>query len=233
MSSKITSITLVQDKLLEKDVFPQKNGDRFHTTFATNVIQSILEKEDKCILTLLKDTTYSLSIKLKVNSNTVNSFKDFFGNNIYIFDKNKDCFTLIDEYDNFKVSHILIIGTVDKSNEDVSFEFGNITKKFLIIDDNVDVNTSKYTDVTVEEYLNLYYIEHFSLNIIEFYELYNKYIKNTEGVGQGEGGQRGQGGEEGQGGVEGGVGQGGGGGTEMTGKKKTVKKIKKTKNKVA
>lgn len=229
MSSKITSITLVQDKLLEKDVFPQKNGDRFHTTFATNVIQSILEKEDKCILTLLKDTTYSLSIKLKVNSNTVNSFKDFFGNNIYIFDKNKDCFTLIDEYDNFKVSHILIIGTVDKSNEDVSFEFGNITKKFLIIDDNVNGNTSKYTNVTVEEYLNLYYIEHFSLNIIEFYELYNNYIKNTGGVvegeeGQGEGGQRGQGGEEGQ---------GGGGGTEMTGKKKTVKKIKKTKNKVA
>lgn len=229
MSSKIESITLVKDKLLEKDVFPQKNGDRFHTTFATNVIQSILEKEDKCILTLLKDTTYSLSIKLKVNSNTVNSFKEFFGNNIYIFDKNKDCFILKDEYDNFKVSHILIIGTVDKLNEDALFQFGNITKTFLIIDDNVDVNTSKYKDVTVEEYLNLYYIEHFSLNIIEFYELYNNYIKNTGGVvegeeGQGEGGQRGQGGEEGQ---------GGGGGTEMTGKKKTVKKIKKTKNKVA
>ena len=84
MSRKITSITLVRDKLLEKDVFPQKNGDRFHTTFATDVIQGILDKDNKCILTLLKDTTYSLSIKLKVNSNTVNSFKDSF-DNIYIY----------------------------------------------------------------------------------------------------------------------------------------------------
>ena len=86
MSSKITSITLVQDKLLENDVFPQKNGDRFHTTFVTDVIPGILDKEDKCILTLLKDTTYSLSIKLKVNSYTVNSFKDSFDfDNIYIY----------------------------------------------------------------------------------------------------------------------------------------------------
>ena len=48
MNSKITSITLVRDKLLETDVFPKKNGDRFHTTFENDVIQGILEKEDKC-----------------------------------------------------------------------------------------------------------------------------------------------------------------------------------------
>ena len=65
-------------------VFPKKNGDRFHTTFAADVIPGILKKEDKCILTLLKGKTYSLSIKLKVNSNTVNSFKDSF-DNIYIY----------------------------------------------------------------------------------------------------------------------------------------------------
>ena len=297
MNSKITSITLVRDKLLETDVFPKKNGDRFHTTFENDVIQGILEKEDKCILTLLKDKTYSLSIKLKVNSNMVNSFKDSFDfDNIYIFDKKKDCFklnTATTIYDILKVSHILIIGTAYEPNAPAApaeaaapFEFNGITKTFLIIDNNVDGNTPKYTDVTIEEYLNLYYIEHFSLNIIEFSDLYKKYKNNTEeesGVEPGEqreaaGGVEGAAGEveeeeggggerqvaqvegEAAGGVEGAAGegvkpgegqvapgapevgeaevevevgvkgrQGGGGGTEMTGKKKTVKKIKKNK----
>ena len=294
MNSKITSITLVRDKLLETDVFPKKNGDRFHTTIATDVIPDILKKEDKCILTLLKDKTYSLSIKLKVNSNMVNSFKDSFDfDNIYIFDKKKDCFKLntITTYDSLTVSHILIIGTAAKPNAPAApaeaaapFEFNGITKTFLIIDNNVDGNTPKYTDVTIEEYLNLYYIEHFSLNIIEFSDLYKKYKNNTEeesGVEPGEqreaaGGVEGAAGEveeeeggggerqvaqvegEAAGGVEGAAGegvkpgegqvapgapevgeaevevgvkgrQGGGGGTEMTGKKKTVKKIKKNK----
>jgi hypothetical protein len=273
MSSKITSITLVRDKLLETDVFPKKNGDRFHTTFAADVIPDILKKEDKCILTLLKDKTYSLSIKLKVSSNTVNSFKDSFDfDNIYIFDKNKNCFELntITTYNSLTVSHILIIGTAAEPNAPAApFEFNGITKTFLIIDNNVDGNTPKYTDVTIEEYLNLYYIEHFSLNIIEFSDLYKKYKNNTEevpgvggvageepegevgveevggeeapGVGE-EGGQGGQRDAEEpgvaapvgrvapEGGGEGGEGRvGGGGGTEMTGKKKTVKKIKKNK----
>ena len=269
MNSKITSITLVRDKLLEKDVFPHKNGDRFHTTFAADVIPGILKKEDKCILTLLNDKTYSLSIKLKVNSYTVNSFKDSFDfDKTYIFDKNKNCFELntITTYDSLTVSHILIIGTVDKPNAPAApFEFNGITKTFLIIDNNVDGNTPKYTDVTIEEYLNLYYIEHFSLNIIEFSDLYKKYKNNTEEESGGqreaveaagveeEGGEVGEeapgvGGVAGEGApvgrgepepeveveegvVEGGVKgrQGGGGGTEMTGKKKTVKKIKKNK----
>ena len=191
MNSKITSITLVSDKLLETDVFPKKNGDRFHTTIATDVIPDILKKEDKCILTLLKDKTYSLSIKLKVNSYTVNSFKDSFDfDNIYIFDKKKDCFKLntITTYDSLTVSHILIIGTAYEPNAPAApFEFNGITKTFLIIDNNVDGNTPKYTDVTIEEYLNLYYIEHFSLNIIEFSDLYKKYKNNTE---EESGGQR-------------------------------------------
>jgi hypothetical protein len=311
MSSKITSITLVRDKLLETDVFPKKNGDRFHTTFAADVIPDILKKEDKCILTLLKDKTYSLSIKLKVNSNTVNSFKDSFDfDNIYIFDKNKNCFELntITTYDILKVSHILIIGTAYEPNAPAEaaaqFEFNGITKIFLIINSDETRNTPKYTDVTIEEYLNLYYIEHFSLNIIEFSDLYKKYKNNTEEesggqreaaeepeapegegeegrvapeVGEGRGevgvGQVAQGAQgapgapevgEAAGGVEGAAGeggrvalvgrgepepeveveegaaevevevgvkgrQGGGGGTEMTGKKKTVKKIKKNK----
>lgn len=288
MNSKITSITLAQDKLLETDVFPKKNGDRFHTTFATDVIPDILKKEDKCILTLLKDTTYSLSIKLKVNSNMVNSFKDSFDfDKTYIFDKNKNCFELntITTYDSLTVSHILIIGTAAEPNAPAAsaeaaaqFEFNGITKTFLIINSDETRNTPKYTDVTIEEYLNLYYIEHFSLNIIEFSDLYKKYKNNTEevaGVEEGVGGVAGEGapgapgeggaagapeveeeeaqggqrdaeepgvaapvgrvapeggGEGGEGRVGGGAGsQGGGGGTEMTGKKKTVKKIKKNK----
>jgi hypothetical protein len=215
MSSKITSITLVRDKLLETDVFPKKNGDRFHTTFAADVIPGILKKEDKCILTLLKDKTYSLSIKLKVSSNTVNSFKDSFDfDNIYIFDKNKNCFELntITTYDILKVSHILIIGTAYEPNAPAEaaaqFEFNGITKIFLIINSDETRNTPKYTDVTIEEYLNLYYIEHFSLNIIEFSDLYKKYKNNTEevaGVEEGVGGVAGEGapGAPGEGGAAG------------------------------
>jgi hypothetical protein len=215
MNSKITSITLVRDKLLETDVFPKKNGDRFHTTFAADVIPDILKKEDKCILTLLKDKTYSLSIKLKVSSNTVNSFKDSFDfDNIYIFDKNKNCFELntITTYDILKVSHILIIGTAYEPNAPAEaaaqFEFNGITKIFLIINSDETRNTPKYTDVTIEEYLNLYYIEHFSLNIIEFSDLYKKYKNNTEevaGVEEGVGGVAGEGapGAPGEGGAAG------------------------------
>ena len=161
MSSKITSITLVRDKLLETDVFPKKNGDRFHTTFAADVIPGILKKEDKCILTLLKGKTYSLSIKLKVNSYTVNSFKDSFDfDKTYIFDKNKNCFELntITTYDSLTVSHILIIGTAAPAEAAAQFEFNGITKTFLIINSDETRNTPKYTDVTIEEYLNLYYI---------------------------------------------------------------------------
>lgn len=211
MSSKITSITLVRDKLLETDVFPKKNGDRFHTTFAADVIPGILKKEDKCILTLLKDKTYSLSIKLKVNSNMVNSFKDSFDfDNIYIFDKKKDCFKLntITTYDSLTVSHILIIGTAAPAEAAAQFEFNGITKIFLIINSDETRNTPKYTDVTIEEYLNLYYIEHFSLNIIEFSDLYKKYKNNTEevaGVEEGVGGVAGEGapGAPGEGGAAG------------------------------
>jgi hypothetical protein len=258
MSNQIRSISLVKDKSLSNDVFPQKNGDRFHTTFANDVIQGIFEKDDKCILTLLKDKTYSLSIKLQSKDKKVLSFKNRF-NDILVFDNNKKCFAIQDTYDNFQVSYILIIGGVDNTGA-TTFQF-NITKTFLIIDtevDNIDSNTL-YKDVTIEEYLNLYYIEHFSLNIIEFSELYKKYKTNTgEGVGEqeeavgeervGEGVEEvGTGGEEGValGGEEVALGgeegvapggedgrQGGGGGTEMTGKKKTVKKIKKNKNKV-
>ncbi len=184
----------------------------------------------------------------------------------------------ITTYDSLTVSHILIIGTAAEPNAPAAqFEFNGITKTFLIINSDETRNTPKYTDVTIEEYLNLYYIEHFSLNIIEFSDLYKKYKNNTEevpGVGgvageepEGEvgveevGGEEAPGvGEEGgqvapvgrgepevevgaaEGGVKPGEGQvapgvagvgagsqGGGGGTEMTGKKKTVKKIKKNK----
>jgi len=197
MSNQITSISLVKDKSLSNDVFQQKNGDRFHTTFTNDVIQDIFEKDDKCILTLLKGTTYSLSIKLKATSNTVNRFKNSF-NNILVFDKNKNCFELntTTAYDNFTVSHILIIGTANMPNTPATpFEFNGITKTFLIIIDNGVVdNTPKYKDVTMEEYLNLYYIEHFSLNIIEFSELYKNYKTNT---GEGVGGQGRQGEEAG------------------------------------
>jgi len=131
-------------------------------------------------------------------------------------------------YDSLTVSHILIIGTVDKPN--APFVFSGITKTFLIIKSDELGNTPKYKNVTIEEYLNLYYIEHFSLNIIEFSELYNKYKNNTGeepggvaapggvvapgGVGRQGGGEEGQGVAPGWRG-----GQGGGGGTEMTGKK--------------
>ena len=182
----------------------------------------------------------------------------------------------ITTYDSLTVSHILIIGTAYEPNAPAApaeaaaqFEFNGITKTFLIINSDETRNTPKYTDVTIEEYLNLYYIEHFSLNIIEFSDLYKKYKNNTEevpgvggvageepegevgveevggeeapGVGE-EGGQGGQRDAEEpgvaapvgrvapEGGGEGGEGRvGGGGGTEMTGKKKTVKKIKKNK----
>jgi hypothetical protein len=244
MSNQITAISLVKDKSLSNDVFPLKNGDRFHTTFDDDVITNILKKDDKCILTLLKDITYSLSINLQSKDNTVVSVKNSF-NNILVFDKNKNCFAIQDTYDIFQVSHILIIGGVN--NPGVTPYNFNITKTFLIIDTKIDINSNTlYKDVTMEEYLNLYYIEHFSLNIIEFSELYKNYKTNTgEGVGgqgrQGEGQGEGQGeeagGQERQGQGEERVGEqaGGeeageqrvGGGTEMIGGKKPVKKIKK------
>lgn len=175
-----TNLYVNHNQRMMEEQFPTSPGGRYHT-FITNKGDND-DNEDiaefsKGILTLLKDTLYSLSIKLEAIDNyTVKNLKYKFNGEIYVFDIKKNCYKINDSYNDYKVTHILIIGNFQNNSEDTSQKEFVISKTYLII--NVEIKgTAKYTEgVSSEEYLNLYYIEHFSLDIKEFMEIYSKYI---------------------------------------------------------
>ena len=190
-----TNLYVNHNQRMMEEQFPTSPGGRYHT-FITNKGDND-DNEDiaefsKGILTLLKVSLYSLSIKLETTYNyTVENFKyKFNGDNIYVFDIKKDCYKINDDsYNKYQVSHILIIGNFQNNSDGTSQKVFVISKTYLII--NVEIKgTAKYTEgVSSEEYLNLYYIEHFSLDIKEFMEIYKKYKEqvtendNTERMG--------------------------------------------------
>ena len=174
-----TNLYVNHNQTMMEEQFPTSPGGRYHTFITNKGGDAYIVEFSKGILTLLKVSLYSLSIKLKTTDNyTVENLKNKFnGDNIYVFDIKKNCYKINDDsYNDNKVTHILIIGNFpDNSNETSQKEFV-ISKTYLII--NVEIKgTAKYTEgVSSEEYLNLYYIEHFSLDIKEFMEIYSKYI---------------------------------------------------------
>ena len=201
-STTYTTLYLQRNGRMTKEVFPLfPPGGRYHTTI-TNKGKGDDDDDDdeditefnKGILTLLiedkvdkKKNLYSLSIELKT-ADTADTFKELkskFNGAKYVFDKEKkNCYKIDDESNDKldekkKVSHILIIGTIPNNSAQENKKVFNITKTYLIINeannyDDIYIHTD---DVSSEEYLNLYYIEHFSLDIIDFMEIYDEYMK--------------------------------------------------------
>lgn len=186
-----TNLYLEHNPNIKDEQFPTSSGGRYHTFIRNKVDEADIKVDEadiaefsKGILTLLKVSLYSLSIKLEKTID-VNNLKNKFNGDIYVFDIQKNCYKINDELNDKQASHILIIGTIqDYSQNENPIDF-KITKTYLIINDEIN-DIAKHTEgVSSEEYLNLYYIEHFSLDIIEFMDIYNKYI-DTEVTQQGE-----------------------------------------------
>lgn len=193
-----TNLYLNHNQKMMEEQFPTSPGGRYHT-FITNKgddDEYITEFNVKGILTLLiedkvdkKKKLYSLSIKLETadTADTVKELKIKFNGAKYVFDKEKkNCYKIDDEsndkLDDKKVSHILIIGIIPNNSAPEDKKVFNITKTYLIINDEIK-GIAKYTEgVSSEEYLNLYYIEHFSLDIKEFMEIYNKYKEQVTDI---------------------------------------------------
>ena len=185
-----TNLYVNHNRKMIEEQFPTSPGGRYHTFITNKGGDADIVEFSKGILTLLKDTLYSLSIKLEAIDNyTVKNLKYKFNGEIYVFDIKKNCYEINESYNDYIVTHILIIGNFQNNSDDTSQKDFVISKTYLII--NVEIKgTAKYTEgVSSEEYLNLYYIEHFSLDIKEFMEIYSKYkeqvtdIDDTERTG--------------------------------------------------
>lgn len=157
----------------------QTNGNRFHINF------KLMGEDRKGILTCLKalNNLYSISI-----SNVTNDTYFEKQNNIKIFQEgnNKDGNIYLVNNKNIDYNannYMLIIGIKQQDENKL-----NVNKTILIInrDSKLKEDTAKrlYTKLlSQEEYLNLYYIKHFSLNITEFInDKYNKYKNNLSGI---------------------------------------------------
>ena len=138
------------------------------------------------ILTCLKPDIklYSFSILINNNNNNdiYNTYIQNFSNKIKLVDKND-----INSIYNFTNNSTSLLNSVYKPNIDnyilIIGELEDGKKnlkvlKIILISNNIDsIKGDYYTDLlTAEEYLNLYYIEHFSLNIPKFIsDKYNPY----------------------------------------------------------
>ena len=143
------------------------------------------------ILTFWKaNKLYSFSILINNNNNNdiYNTYIQNFSNKIKLVDKND-----INSIYNFTNNSTSLLNSVYKPNIDnyilIIGELEDGKKnlkvlKIILISNNIDsIKGDYYTDLlTAEEYLNLYYIEHFSLNIPKFIsDKYNPYKIIIEG----------------------------------------------------
>ena len=181
-------------------------GERRHIKFgpASETDGTVDTKKYNGILTCLKaNKLYSFSILIDNDDisfiKTLSKSNDIkivnkHTNNKYIYNftnSNEYLNNIASIYKGNKDNYMLIIGHL----EDGTLKL-NVEKIILIINNpfvnGIDLGLNKYKDILLqEEYLNLYYIEHFSLNIPKFikdkYTPYEEEVKLTSpGTGEGE-----------------------------------------------
>ena len=177
-------------------------GERRHIKFgpASETDGTVDTKKYNGILTCLKaNKLYSFSILIDNDDisfiKTLSKSNDIkivnkHTNNKYIYNftnSNEYLNNIASIYKGNKDNYMLIIGHL----EDGTLKL-NVEKIILIINNpfvnGIDLGLNKYKDILLqEEYLNLYYIEHFSLNIPKFIkDKYNIYIKETNAEEGGE-----------------------------------------------
>jgi hypothetical protein len=185
---------------IDVEAFPiDKEGKRCKVNISSvngTTLKDLEGKVESIVLTLLKNDDdnkkFSLSIKLNKSSNITSSTLNIpiYGVNKFIYNiNNEDLITKLYKVkpaaDNVKLTHILIIGTaaVDGS---VNFTF-TATKSIFVINATEpqpaleDYGGIFHNLLTIEEFLNLRYIDYFSFDNEKFNELY-------KGISQGGGG---------------------------------------------
>ena len=181
--------TFKQDE--NSEVFPVKEGGRCKVDIEDFIIKTKLKAEsiESIVLTLLKndgDKNFSLSIKLNKNSKITSSElnEHIPGTNKYKYINIEDSITKLYNFQEKDVeyTHILIIGTAI-NDDNTSFTF-NANKSIFVTTNNTELINADSTFqnlLTIEEFLNLRYIDYFSFDNEKFNELY-------KGISQGGGG---------------------------------------------
>lgn len=189
---------------INKEAFPKdKEGNRCKvdiTSFNDTTLKELEGKVESIVLTLLKNDdnkNFSLSIKLNKGSNITRSTLNIpiYGANKFIYNiNNEDLITKLYKVkpaadpaaDNVKLTHILIIGTAAAVDGSDNFTF-TATKSIFVTN---TTTTDQLTDevkpfhdlLTIEEFLNLRYIDYFSFDNEKFNELYKGISRGGGGI---------------------------------------------------
>ena len=190
-----TLLTLKIADINEEEFPKEKEGKRCKVDIASvngTTLKDLEGKVESIVLTLLKNDDdnkkFSLSIKLNKGSNITSSTLNIpiYGVNKYIYNINKeDSITTLYKVtpaDNVKLTHILIIGTaIDKI---ANFTF--TANKSIFVTNTTDQLTPEVTSfhtlLTIEEFLNLRYIDYFSFDNEKFNELYKGILQGGGGI---------------------------------------------------
>lgn len=189
--------TFKEDETEEK--FPkEKEGNRCKvdiTSFTEN-INELTNKVESVVLTLLKGEGdddikkkfFSLSIKLNTDPkiNITSLDKSIYGEKIYIYKNTDESITKlynVSHQGDVKLTHILIIGTASDNSDNFTF---TVTKSIFVTNTTTEQLTTEVTPLhellTIEEFLNLRYIDYFSFDNEKFNELYKRISQEGGGI---------------------------------------------------
>ncbi len=174
-----------------EEEFPEeKEGKRCKVDISSVNDTTLKGNVESIVLTLLKNddniinNLFSLSIKLNKSSNITSSTLNIpiDGENKYIYNINKeDSITKlynVSQQNDIKLTHILIIGTATKNSNNFTFT----ANKSIFVTNTTEELTEQLTSeetpfknlLTIEEFLNLRYIDYFSFDNEKFNELYKR-----------------------------------------------------------
>ena len=205
-SPTIKDITFMYSDSIKKNFI--NNGDRTRVFFEgfDEIELNENTKISDAVLTLIdksKDKSkdiYSFSIKFDTDTDiilNIEQLKQKFVN-VIIYDITQNQFITTTTNDDIVASHMLFIGTVNNNTF-------TITKTILITSHNdvyqIEKDAVKVSiEVSIEEYLNLYYIDYFSFMYEKFESKYKSFITNkgegNEGEDEEDGGETETEGEE-------------------------------------
>lgn len=169
--------------------FPNKMGGRCKVDIESILDNALKGKVESIVLTLFKmgegdaNKNFSLSIKLnkelKITSSELN--EPIYGENKYIYKNTEDSITKLYNLptEDFKYTHILIIGTA-VTTDVVNTSFTFTANKSIFVTNTTESPQTVLEDsggtfqnlLTIEEFLNLRYIDYFSFDNEKFNQLY-------------------------------------------------------------
>ena len=182
-----------------EEEFPkEKEGKRCKVDISSVNDTTLKGNVESIVLTLLKNddniinNLFSLSIKLNKSSNITSSTLNIpiDGENKYIYNINKeDSITKlynVSQQNDIKLTHILIIGTATKNSNNFTFT----ANKSIFVTNTTEELTEQLTSeetpfknlLTIEEFLNLRYIDYFSFDNEKFNELYKGISQRGGGI---------------------------------------------------